>query len=202
MRDQVKKEALIKTCDGQVMIARAPLVFVFCADVRRWYTAFAADPDAEPREPGAGDAVLAIQDATIAAQNAVVAAESLGLGSCYIGDILENHELQAQILGTPDLVIPCALLIFGYPTEQQKLRPKPRRFDLSTIVFEDEYRIQSVEEINAAILDKLAGASGLAGSAPRGETIAAFCKRKWNDSFSREMTRSVNDMLGSYPFKG
>jgi nitroreductase len=28
--------------------------------------------------------------ACIAAQNAVVAAESLGLGSCYIGDILKN----------------------------------------------------------------------------------------------------------------
>lgn len=33
--------------------------------------------------------MLAITDTAIAAQNAVVAAESLGIGSCYIGDIME-----------------------------------------------------------------------------------------------------------------
>ena len=36
--------------------------------------------------------MLAMADACIAAQNSVVAAESLGVGSCYIGDILENVE--------------------------------------------------------------------------------------------------------------
>ena len=46
---------------------------------------------ANPRIPGVGDLLLATTDATIAAQNAVVATESLGIGSCYIGDILEQR---------------------------------------------------------------------------------------------------------------
>ena len=43
-------------------------------------------------ENSAGDLLLALADTCIAAQNAVVAAESLGIGSCYIGDVIENAE--------------------------------------------------------------------------------------------------------------
>ena len=46
VRDQTEKEELSVTCDNQPFIASAPLVLVFCADVRRWYRAFAA-ADAE-----------------------------------------------------------------------------------------------------------------------------------------------------------
>ena len=109
-RSQQQKDALAKSCDNQSFIAKAPLVLVFCADVRRWYEAFAADDAAEPREPGVGDALLAVVDATVAAQNAVVAAEALGLGSCYIGDILENAEAQRDILALPPYVMPACML--------------------------------------------------------------------------------------------
>ena len=48
--------------------------------------------------------MLAITDTAIAAQNAVVAAESLGIGSCYIGDIMENCEEQRRLLQLPEYV--------------------------------------------------------------------------------------------------
>lgn len=79
----------------------------------------------EPRKPGVGDLMLAVTDTVIAAQNAVVAAESFGLGSCYIGDIMENCEEQRRLLCLPDYVFPAAMLVLGWPTEQQKQRPKP-----------------------------------------------------------------------------
>ena len=47
----------------------------------------------------------------IAAQNTVVAAESLGLGSCYIGDILENREYNKKLLSLPDYVVPVGMLV-------------------------------------------------------------------------------------------
>ncbi|MEI3352425.1 MAG: nitroreductase family protein [Collinsella sp.] len=54
------------------------------------------------RAPGLGDFAIAAQDAVIAAQNAVVAAaEALGLGSCYIGDIIKNAEEVAALLDLP-----------------------------------------------------------------------------------------------------
>ena len=64
------------------------MVLIFCADCRKWYEAFQA-AGCKPRLPGAGDLMLAVSDAMIAAQNAVTAAWSLGIGSCYIGDIME-----------------------------------------------------------------------------------------------------------------
>ena len=59
-----------------------------CADCLKWYKAF-RHVGCEPRKPGEGDLMIAVCDAVIAAQNAVVAAQSFGIGSCYIGDIME-----------------------------------------------------------------------------------------------------------------
>ena len=94
--DPALKARLAETCDHQPFIARAPLVLVFVADLQKWVDRFAAAgcerlEGLPPKsEPGMGDFVLACCDALIAAQNAVVAAESLGIGSCYIGDIVER----------------------------------------------------------------------------------------------------------------
>lgn len=79
--DQELKNRLADLCDHQPFIGRAKLVLVFCADCKKWYDAFAS-AGCDPRRPGAGDFLLAVNDALIAAQNAVVAAESLGIGSC------------------------------------------------------------------------------------------------------------------------
>ena len=104
---------LADSCDHQPFIAKGKLVLLFCADCLKWYDAFLSAGCA-PRKPGPGDLLLAVDDALIAAQNAVVAAESLGIGSCYIGDIMENIETQREILDLPEYVFPAALLVFGY----------------------------------------------------------------------------------------
>ncbi len=49
-----------------------------------------------------------------AAQTAVIAAESLGIGSCYIGDVIERGEELAELLGLPAGTVPLALLVFGH----------------------------------------------------------------------------------------
>ena len=90
--DPALKARLADLCDHQPFIAKAPLVLVFLADCRRWLQAYKAAGIEDVRTPGVGDLLLAMADTCIAAQNAVVAAESLGIGSCYIGDIMENCE--------------------------------------------------------------------------------------------------------------
>ena len=94
------KQRLSVTCDNQPFIAQAPMVLVFCADVQKWYDLF-IEGGADPRRPGPGDLMLAVSDACIAAQNAVTAAWSLGIGSCYIGDIMERCEEHRQMLSLP-----------------------------------------------------------------------------------------------------
>ena len=98
--DAALKARLADLCDHQPFIADAPVVLVFVADCQRWYDGFAAAGCA-PRPPREGDLLLAAADAVIAAQNTVVAAESFGLGSCYIGDILENCEDVRSALALP-----------------------------------------------------------------------------------------------------
>ena len=94
--DQAIKDRLVETCDHQPMIAQAKMVLIFCADCKKWYDAYLA-VGCQTRKPGVGDLMLAASDAMIAAQNAVTAAESLGIGSCYIGDIRENCESQRLV---------------------------------------------------------------------------------------------------------
>lgn len=126
--DPALKASLADLCDHQPFIAKAPLVLVFLADCRRWLQAYKAAGIEDVRTPGVGDLLLAMADTCIAAQNAVVAAESLGIGSCYIGDVIENAEQMREALHLPEHVVPACMLVFGRPTDQQKARPKPARF--------------------------------------------------------------------------
>lgn len=188
--DQSLKETLAETCDHQPFIASAPIVLIFCADCRKWYDAYLAAGCA-PRLPGAGDLLLAVSDALIAAQNAVVAAESLGLGSCYIGDIMERCEDHKELLQLPQWVFPAAMLVMGYPTGQQRARPKRARFDLKHIVHENGYRLMDEEELREMFHGRTDGKEFDAW-------MAAFCSRKYNSDFSREMSRSVARYLEEF----
>ena len=81
--------------------------------------------DCNPSKPGEGDLLLACADAIIAAQSTVVAAESLGIGSCYIGDIIENCEIVRELLELPEILyFPAAMLVYGYPEESQIKKKK------------------------------------------------------------------------------
>ena len=187
--DQELKEKLAESCDHQPFIAKAPMVLVFCADCKKWYDAY-LEAGCEPRKPGVGDLMLAITDTAIAAQNAVVAAESLGIGSCYIGDIMERYETHRDLLHLPKYVVPTAMVVFGYPTKQQEEREKPVRLPAQAVVSENTYRRQEASEYAEYLSDR------------QGKTeeefdrwLRAFCKRKWNSDFSAEMSRSVGVMM-------
>ncbi len=57
--------------------------------------------------------LLAFSDTLIAAQNAVVAAESMGIESCYIGDIIEQYEIDRDLLNLPQYTAPVGMLVMG-----------------------------------------------------------------------------------------
>ena len=182
--DQEIKQKLSVSCDNQPFIATAPVVLIFCADYRRWYDVFQTAVDVV-RKPDLGDLFLSQADAIIAAQNAVVAAQSLGLGSCYIGDITENFEYHKKLLNLPQYVVPAAMLCMGYPTVQQCSRPKPPRHDISDLVHENGYHMEKAAEM-PRMLSRQEGKTGEELQA----YLRRFCARKWNSAFSEEMSRS------------
>lgn len=184
------KARLAESCDHQPFIEKAPLVLIFCADCQKWYDAFLSGGCA-PRLPGAGDLLLAVDDSLIAAQNAVTAAWSLGIGSCYIGDVMERCEEHRALLGLPDYVFPAAMVVFGRPTAGQRARKKPERCALEHIVHENRYRRMGTDELREMFAPK-SGADGYEA------WLEAFCGRKYNSDFSREMTRSVEAYLAAF----
>ncbi len=193
--DAGKKKRLSVTCDNQPFIADAPLVLVFLADWQRWFDAFEFE-GCDTRKPGKGDLLLACADAIVAAQNTVVAAASLGLGSCYIGDIIENCEDVREILVLPEYVIPAAMVVYGYPGESQIRRKKPERFSVDHIVHKDSYRRLTSEEHYAMQTD-LSTRSGYPDKDIT-EAVKAICKRKYMSDFSIEMNRSAEKYMENF----
>lgn len=188
--DPALKEQLSVSCDHQPFIAKAPLVLIFCADCLKWLSIY-EEAGCLARRPGAGDLLLAVSDTAIAAQNAVTAAWSLGIGSCYIGDIMEQYETHRRILDLPKYVFPAAMVVFGYPTEQQKARPKPQRFPASDIVCENTYHVKNGKELRQMLTKECSPET-------YDQWVTAFCNRKYNSDFSKEMTRSVEKYLKDF----
>ncbi len=89
-----------------------------------------------------------------------------------------------ELLSLPRYVYPACLIVFGYPSEQQKNRKKPERFCVSDPVCENSYRDKSSRKIREMFDGKTDGKS-------YEEWMEAFWKRKYESDFSREMNRSM-----------
>ncbi|MTI69863.1 MAG: nitroreductase [Firmicutes bacterium] len=207
VEDDKKKEKLSKSCDNQPFIKNAPLVLIFLADMQRWYDYYKScdvekyceDNDLEFRGPEVSDLLLASNDAIIAAQNAVIAAESLNIGSCYIGDIMENYEIHKEMLNLPDLVFPISMLCLGYYPEDSKRIIKPR-FNKKYIVYNEEYKRLTNDEFKDMFshLEKVIPDKNKFNAKNPGQFIYA---RKTGAEFSKEMVRSVNKALEKWDGK-
>lgn len=193
--DKQLKDRLAVLCDNQPFIAKAPMVLIFLADYQRWYDSFSFE-NCNPRTPGKGDILLACADAIIAAQNTVVAAQSFGMGSCYIGDIIENCETVRELLELPDYVLPAAMVVYGYPVDAQKTRKKPIRFEKEYIVWENKYhKLTKEEHIEMHYIKN--EKSGVAEK-DINEQIGALCNRKYMSDFAMEMNRSAEQYLEKF----
>lgn len=177
------KDALSKSCDNQPFIKDAKMILIFLADYSRWYHKFKVAGCENIRPLELSDLLLASNDAIIAAQTAVVAADSYGIGSCYIGDIIEQFEFHQQLLNLPPMVAPVSMVVFGYPTKQQQERKQPSRFDRDMIVFENQY--QSLTDLQ---LEQYYD----------NDRAKAFYQRKHGSDFSYEMVRSCKEIFKNW----
>ncbi|MBU0528551.1 nitroreductase family protein [bacterium] len=196
---QVIKKKLVKSCDNQPFIAKAPLVLLFLADYQRWMDYFAVSdvesyhireklPDRTPKE---GDLLLACCDALIAAQTAVIAAESIGIGSCYIGDIMENYEFHKDLFNLPKHTFPVTMLCFGYPKENYHSKELKPRFPQQYIHFKNQYK-----RLNKVDFDEMYKDRELkhyhANATNFGQHMYS---KKFVADFTIEMTRSVRKAI-------
>lgn len=199
IEDQEIKDKLVKSCDNQPFIAKAPLVLLFLADYQRWMDYFTVcDIDSfcesekwTQRAPQEGDLLLACCDALIAAQTAVIAAESLGIGSCYIGDIMENYEFHKELFSLPKFTFPITLLCFGYPKDKILNKALTPRFAQKYIHFKNVYK--SLNNIEFEEMYKTRELKHYIGNANNfGQHMYS---KKFVADFTIEMTRSVRKAL-------
>ena len=207
VKNQSAKNILARTCDNQPFIARAPLVLVFLADYQRWYDYLQTSgvkqlcdqKGTAMRKPQEGDLFLACCDALIAAQTAVIAAESLGVGSCYIGDIMENYEAHKALFDLPAYVFPITLVCFGYPTPGQQKRALTQRFDAKFVTFENRYRRFGEAAFEEMFRDRQAQIFGKRKTINGAQNVGQLMyRRKFDSDFAHEMNRSVRAMLQSW----
>ena len=200
--DQSIKDKLVKSCDNQPFIAKAPLVLLFLADYQRWIDIFVASDvesycQAEGKEiryPGESDLFLACCDALIAAQTAVIAAESLGVGSCYIGDIMENYEYHRELFDLPRYAFPITLVCFGYPKTTLSAKELTPRFPQEYIHFENTYK-----RFDKAALDKMLEPRTPPNYLRNASNVGQhYYARKFSADFAIEMTRSVKQAIQTW----
>ena len=118
IRNQKTKKELVKATLGQNFIARASVVIVSCADLKR----------SASRYSNRGKLLYAIQDATIATQNIWLAATEMGLGAVWVGAFDEDKV--SCIFELPSHLRPIAIMPIGYPTESP---PPPLRRKIQEI---------------------------------------------------------------------
>ena len=205
VHDQSKKELLAKYCDNQPMIAKAPLVWVLLADMQKWVNYFTEGGSREKgekeglaswRDPALGDLHLCMQDAIIAAQNAVVAAESLGIGSCYIGDVIENFEGVRDLLQLKQYTVPACMLIFGHPKSEPTGKQTPR-CPQEAIFMRDSYQSPTLEQLESAFSEheQRRRDSKVLPFNNTGSIADHYYFKKHTSDFMEEMNRSTKVMF-------
>ena len=117
VRDQKRKEALVKAVHGQDFIAEAPVVLIFCIN-----------PQISSIYGKRGAELYYCQDATIAASYTQLAATSLGLGSVWIGAY--DEEKVCEIINAPKEMRPIAIIPIGYPDEKPPRTPRRKLEDI------------------------------------------------------------------------
>ena len=125
----------------------APLWFTICVDLYK-LERFMGIRGWEIVSNDLSMLVFGIQDAALMAENMVVAGESLGLGSCFLGNTPYQAGRIQKKYKLPKRVFPLVELVMGYPAEDFPSRP---RYPLEFTLFEDRYPEMTDEMVERAM---------------------------------------------------
>lgn len=150
VRDKVKKDFLSEIAGGQRWVKEAPLVLLFCADLRRGKKYY----EATDKEVFGNTEcyTMAVVDTSLAMQKAFIAAQSLGLGGVVVGGIRNDVEALSKEFKLPEMVAPLYLLCLGYPDEVPGLKPRLPQEEIHKIDFyDDSKQDQLINEFNETV---------------------------------------------------
>jgi len=175
---------------GQKFIGEAPVNLIFCIDLHRlerW-----ADLETAPFTATSSfrHFWVSFQDTVMCAQNICTAADAMGLGSVYIGTVLEAFPQLREMLQLPKGVFPVVLLCLGYP----KMKTAPRKkLGTDTIVHDEKYRETEDSKLLRAFNEKYSGSDDrrLDVTEERINTIFEVCKKVRNEDFAKRCVEKI-----------
>ncbi|NLM48209.1 MAG: NADPH-dependent oxidoreductase [Epulopiscium sp.] len=131
------KKKIAEICN-QEYVARVTELLIFIVDQYR-NNQIAKEKNCFVETAGDMDRFFAaFTDACIMAQNIVIAAESMGLGTVYLGSILNDSERICELLKLPKLTFPVIGLGLGYPNQNPQIKP---RMEMKLRFFENTYKV-------------------------------------------------------------
>lgn len=185
------KRKLARMC-GQDFIGKALVLLLFCLDLHRnerWASLEVA-PYTATRS--FRHFWVSFQDTIICAQNICTAADSMGLGSVYIGTVIDYPAEIRSMFNLPKGVFPVVLLCIGYPAN----RPKPRnKFGVKNVVHLERYHEMENKELLDAFNEKYRTENNspwkLRTSKKRLETIESVCRRSRGEEFAKKCDNRI-----------
>jgi FMN reductase [NAD(P)H] len=183
---QATKKRIAKLA-GQGFIAGAPVNLVFCIDwhrLERW-----AKLEMAPFTATSSfrHFWISFQDTMIAAQNICTAADAMGLGSVYIGTVMEFFPTLKRMLKLPKGVIPIVLLCIGYP--MKKLVPRSK-LGIDAVVHNEKYNELSDKKLMDVFNEKYAGIK-LDITSSRLKMIEQVCREVAGEGFAKQSIEHI-----------
>lgn len=140
----IKKQLRIISANNQFYVEHNGFFFVFVADQYRNQLIGRDHHEDTSVLNTTQRLIVALGDASFAAQNMAVAAESMGLGICYIGSILNDINRTSELLQLPDHVFPLFGMAVGYPDQDPEKKP---RLPHDIIYHRNHYNRQPSKEV-------------------------------------------------------
>jgi nitroreductase len=185
------KQKLAEMCE-QHFIARTPVLLMLCLDLHRNERWANLEDAPYTATSSFSHFWVSFQDTAICAQNICTAADSVGLGSVYIGTVINFPAEIQRMLKLPKAVFPVVMLCIGYPTK----RPKPRnKLGIRTIVHPEYYREMKDRELIAVFNEKYRTEDARSQKLPLSEeklkTITNVCRRTHGENFAKKCAQRI-----------
>jgi nitroreductase/FMN reductase [NAD(P)H] len=169
--------------------AKAPVLLVFCGDVRRIRRLAALRGHAYAND-NADTFMNAAVDAAIAFETFLLAAESVGLGCCGLSAVRFQIENTARALGLPEGVFPVAGMAVGWPadpatdTQRTSMRLPPE-----AVVHRDRYDDSGLEAaVQAYDARRHARQPILPEKQRHTDTYGALDRCPWSENVTRQLS--------------
>lgn len=193
VKDQAIRDELARIAT-QSNIADAPELLVFIVDARRSVRILEEQGVDSDVAKSADILREGFTDGVIMAQSLTVAAESMGLGVCYLGSVLNDYPALTDVLKLPRYTFPIVGLMLGHPANQPQLKPRiPNELRIMDDTYtEPESWVKALEE-HDSVMNQYYGSRD---SNQRDDAFTTQIARKLKSRPSRELFFSHAESQG------